>query len=237
MTDSDGNVIIILVIVSIFLMIFLYISFALLLSRLNKVMYGKGTILSWLPLIDIYLLGKLTVSNVLGFILVILNALIALISNKIFTLLYGIVCLSLYIYAGIKYKKLKKAQTVQVSLNTDPNSLSNNIEQIDVDSTIENDFYKQNNYINTNISNTNSIQNTSDYNNIYSNMDNNKDVTVKKTQEEQKVSPTKVGNGVDLFTPILQNVPKDVSSEETKEEQLKEPSQEVKEEVDDTETL
>ena len=227
MPNADRTVIGILLIVIILLMIFLYISFALLLNRLNKVIYGKGTILAWLPLTNVYLLGKLTVSNVLGWILVILNVLTAFISNDIYTLLFGLVCLILYIYAGIKYKKLKKAQTVQVSLDSDPNSLSNNIEQSD--STVESDFYSttQNNYINTNLSNTTNEQNTIDYNNIYSNID-NKDVSVKQPQEGKKSSPTKVSNEVDLFTPILQNVPKEVQNES---------SQEVKEKVDDTETL
>ena len=59
-------------IIVIFFIVFIvvYILQALLLSGLNKKMYGKGTILAWIPVCNTYLLGKLVVNKGFGFILI-----------------------------------------------------------------------------------------------------------------------------------------------------------------------
>ncbi len=240
MSSADRTVMGIIIIAIVLLVIFLYIVFSLILNRLNKVMYGKGTIMAWLLLTHVYLLGKLTVNKVFGWILVILNLLSAYISDGILDLIFGLGCLGLYIYADIKYKKLKKTQNEEVSLNSDSYSLPNNTESDD--SAIGNDFYStpQNTYVNNNIANTN-VQNTNNdvgnniYNNLNNNMINNTNGDV-KTSEELKTPPKKVGNDVDLFTPVIQSVPK-AEIPETKEESPKESPKEVKEKVDDTEIL
>ena len=41
------------------------------LNKFNKLIYGKFTVMSLIPIFDIYLLGKLTINKVFGLILVI----------------------------------------------------------------------------------------------------------------------------------------------------------------------
>lgn len=61
----QGIIVIVLIVALI-----LYVLQSLLLSGLNKKMYGKGTILAWIPICNTYLLGKLVVNKGFGFILI-----------------------------------------------------------------------------------------------------------------------------------------------------------------------
>ena len=47
-------------------LIAIYIACSKFLSNLNKLIYGKGTILAWLPFTSIYLMGKLAFNNLVG---------------------------------------------------------------------------------------------------------------------------------------------------------------------------
>lgn len=91
-----------IIIISSIIGIILYILEATLLSKLNKLMYGKETALAWIPIANIYLLGKLTVNETVGWALLILFVLsgrfgsIAVLTFVIFD-----------IYAFIKYIQLK----------------------------------------------------------------------------------------------------------------------------------
>ena len=60
------------------LLIVLYTMFAVFLNKLSNMKRGKTTPLVWLPVINIYLLGKLVINSIIGLLLVIL-------------LLYGII--------------------------------------------------------------------------------------------------------------------------------------------------
>lgn len=52
------------------MIIAVYILIGLLLSKLNKLIYGKNTVMAWIPPFNVYLLGKLTVGKWLGWFLV-----------------------------------------------------------------------------------------------------------------------------------------------------------------------
>ncbi len=57
----------------IIILIFLvYIIQAIFLSKLNKLLNGSGTAMGWVPIANIYLLGKLTFNKIVGWILVVL---------------------------------------------------------------------------------------------------------------------------------------------------------------------
>ena len=106
-------------------LIAIYIACSKFLSNLNKLIYGKGTILAWLPFTSIYLMGKLAFNNLVGWGLLVICILsssytvtvngvetvqtIAPVSiqgplSKIFPLLnFGV-----FVYCIIKYNKLKK---------------------------------------------------------------------------------------------------------------------------------
>lgn len=109
---------------SIILVIGLYIAEAIILNSLNKKMYGKGTALAWIPICNIYLLGKLTIHKIMGWILVALffltgNTTVAINGlKKTYSILpaginsfvkniYSIGVFGLFIYAIVKNVQLK----------------------------------------------------------------------------------------------------------------------------------
>ncbi len=112
----------------IFVLIFalvIYIILGIVLTKLNKKIYGKKTILAWLPFFNIYLLGKLTVNKLMGFVLVLFSLLGTSFEytnggNKVVYVIipdslrpyyigiYAIVIISLFIYAVFKLNKLGK---------------------------------------------------------------------------------------------------------------------------------
>lgn len=53
--------------------IVIYVLLALLLSNLNKQVYGKKSIIAWIPILNLYLLGKLTVNKLVGILLIVAN--------------------------------------------------------------------------------------------------------------------------------------------------------------------
>lgn len=104
----------------------IYILISIFLNKMNKQIYGKGTALAFIPICNIYLLGKLTVGKWLGWILVgcvFLNATFTTEVNgveKSYTILpasisslvsgiYSLCVFILFIYAIIKYKSGKES--------------------------------------------------------------------------------------------------------------------------------
>lgn len=55
--------------VAIFILL-IYIVISMFLNKFNKLVYGKGTAMCFIPIANIYLLGKLTVNKVAGWLLV-----------------------------------------------------------------------------------------------------------------------------------------------------------------------
>jgi lysylphosphatidylglycerol synthetase-like protein (DUF2156 family) len=116
------------------LYIILNIILGIVLNSLNKTMYGKNSIIAWIPLVNLYLLGKLTVNKIIGWLLVIgfiltfettfttydgstaTESLISIlptgISDKI-SIILNLTIIVLFIYAIIKLVKLKKNNSVQ----------------------------------------------------------------------------------------------------------------------------
>lgn len=114
----------IFLIIGLIIVLVIYILESLLINGLHKLMYGKGTILAWLPFTNVYLLGKLTVNTTVGWLLVVGTILTSNFSykvgevSKIYSLLpadligpvstiQSIATVGLLIYALIKYFKLK----------------------------------------------------------------------------------------------------------------------------------
>lgn len=116
---------------AIFLIVFLviviavYIVVGIFLNKFNKLVYGKGTPMAFIPFANVYLLGKLTVNKVVGLLLVFVPILTGTFTTNIngientYTLLpvdisskvsiiTNIVTFGLFIYAIFLYFKLKK---------------------------------------------------------------------------------------------------------------------------------
>lgn len=116
----------------------LYVVIAKFLNNLNKLIYGKSTVLAWIPILDIYLLGKLAVNKFVGWALVVSAFLSSTYSTtkdgmeftvsilpegarSIISTIYGFALLGSFIYAIIKYNKLNKdnlANSSEQSMHT-----------------------------------------------------------------------------------------------------------------------
>jgi len=119
-----------------FLLVFLiigiivYIISSIFLNKLNKLIFGKGTALAWIPIANIYLLGKLTVNNIFGWVLIFwmiiqssytttindvptTRTILPEVISKPVSILFYITIIILIICAIGKYINLKKKPKVQ----------------------------------------------------------------------------------------------------------------------------
>lgn len=188
-------------IVFLIIAIAIYVAVGIFLNKLNKLIYGKGTPMAFIPLVNTYLLGKLTVGKPVGLVLVFAMLLTgtfttnvngvensytlfsADISSKISTIV-NIVTFGLFIYAIFLYFKLKKEKN-NGSYVDSKGPLDNNktdvISNI-INSSRDNVNNDQNTVANTEKNldtNTNIDNNVSDVSNdnIVNNISNNSDET------------------------------------------------------------
>lgn len=118
-----------------------YARLAIFLNKFNQLVYHKKTALAQIPICNIYLLGKLAVNKIVGYILVVfvfLNANYTITVNgvsttckilpspisNIFQVIYDLAIIGLLIYAIIKYNKLKKVELTTDKVQED-NSQNN----------------------------------------------------------------------------------------------------------------
>lgn len=89
----------------------IYICTAIFLNKFNKLKYGKGTFMAWIPVFQQYLVGKLAINKTVGWILVVVWAVSLVLSGEVsFTLasIYSLASFILLIVCVVKYFKLKK---------------------------------------------------------------------------------------------------------------------------------
>lgn len=89
----------------------LYFGFCIFLNRFHKLVYGKETIFAFIPICNVYLLGKLAVNNTVGILLAFLGFLPSFLPETISYIIstpYQIAVIGLFIYSIIKYFKRKK---------------------------------------------------------------------------------------------------------------------------------
>lgn len=108
----------------------IYIAFAIFLNKFNLLVYKQKTALAWIPICNIYLLGKLTVNKTVGWILVVTSFLTTkytvTINNisKVYTFLptklnyivqgiYNVAVIGLLVYGIIKYNELKEKSKIE----------------------------------------------------------------------------------------------------------------------------
>ena len=131
--------------IGVIIVLVIYILESLLISGLHKLMYGKGTILAWLPFTNVYLLGKLTVNTTVGWLLVVGTILTANFSYNIgevsntysllpaeligpLSTIQSIAVLGLLIYALIKYFKLKDEKKNATNVAVAPVVVNDNVD-------------------------------------------------------------------------------------------------------------
>lgn len=113
-------------------LIAIYIACSIFLSNFNKLIYGKGTILAWLPFTSIYLMGKLAFNNLVGWgllVICILSSSYTVTVNGVETVqtiapaaiqgplskIYPLLNFGVFVYCIIKYNKLKKSSVPPMS--------------------------------------------------------------------------------------------------------------------------
>ena len=69
--DYLANHLIVSIIIGCLILFSIISTFAVFLNRINNIKYGKTTIIAWIPILNIYLLGKLAINVVVGFLLMI----------------------------------------------------------------------------------------------------------------------------------------------------------------------
>ena len=106
-------------------LITIYIVCSKFLSNFNKLKYGKGTILAWLPFTSIYLMGKLAFNELAGWgllVICILSSSYTVTVNGVETVqtiapasiqgplskIYPLLNFGVFVYCIVKYNKLKK---------------------------------------------------------------------------------------------------------------------------------
>lgn len=99
-------------------MIAVYIVESLIINKLHKKLYGKGTVLAFIPVTRTYLLGKVAINETVGYILVAVQIIISILPDELSDFvsnIFNLVSIALLIYAAIKYSKLKNdtSQPVQ----------------------------------------------------------------------------------------------------------------------------
>ena len=123
------------------IIIAIYIALAIFLNKLNKLVYGKGTAMAWIPIVNFYLLGKLTINKIVGWVLVICLFLMGSYTttvngeSKTYTILpenissvvlviFGLAVSILIIYAIVKYFGLKEENKNSSQVSSQPNTQS-----------------------------------------------------------------------------------------------------------------
>lgn len=118
-----------------------YVAFGIVLNKLNRRIYGYGTPMAWIPLVNLYLLGKLTINKYAGWGIVICLFLTGNYKTEVngVTKTYAILptgvrevvlfltnafILILFVYAIFKYYKLEKQAVInnQMTMNNQVNN-------------------------------------------------------------------------------------------------------------------
>ena len=137
----DKNLLIIFVITTMILLI-LYIIFSSILSKANKIIYGERKILAWIPIFNMYLLGKIAINKIIGVILVLIEFLIGFLCSipyfqnvipsyivDILSLVFIFVIIILFFIVLAKYFKVKKRKrTVYVNYVSPNDDNGNNVD-------------------------------------------------------------------------------------------------------------
>lgn len=119
-----GGMAIGLLIVVLAVVIALYVVMGIYLNRLNEIEYGKKTCFAWIPILNFYLLGKLAVNKLVGWILVLSVILTGSVEttindvtttstilpepfNTIFSIIYSVALIVCLIVVIVKYNRKK----------------------------------------------------------------------------------------------------------------------------------
>ena len=233
--DAFREYAIVSLIIIVVLTIFIYVMVARFLNKMNKVMYGKGTPMAWIPFTQNYLIGKLAINKLVGWVIV-LGGIIPNITwtqseceygfcltvskrivpeniANIINLIVAVTVLALYIYDHFKYKKLLKNIDTSIVINSENTSQD-----------INDNFYGNNNkFINNQLA-SNVESNMLEKESIVTNNNLNSTVTVpnslNQVKEEKKETLT-LTQSLEGFVPVTEDeIIKNTSSQINIEEKV-----------------
>ena len=134
----DKNLLILFVITTATLLI-LYVIFSSILSKVNKTIYERKNIFAWIPIFNLYLLGKIAVNKIIGVILVLIEFLIGFLFSipyfqnvipsyiiDILSLVFIFVIIILFFIVLAKYFKVKKRKRIVYVNYVSPNDDNGN---------------------------------------------------------------------------------------------------------------
>lgn len=129
------------------ILIAIYVLLGVFLNKFNKLVEGKGTALAWIPIANLYLLGKLLLNKGFGWGVLIASIVFSVLTSSttitigekttsysilgepattIVSTIWGSICLALIIWAIVKYFQTKKSsnqtQITNTNSNINPNS-------------------------------------------------------------------------------------------------------------------
>lgn len=124
MMNLSIGILIVIALVVLAIIITVYVVMGIYLNRLNDVENGRKTCFAWIPVLNVYLLGKLAVNKFVGWLMVLAPLLMGTSSvtvngetttytllpepfNTIYSTIYGVVFLTLLIVVIVKYNKRK----------------------------------------------------------------------------------------------------------------------------------
>lgn len=137
----DKNLLILFVI-TIATLLILYVIFSSILSKANKTIYEEKNIFAWIPIFNLYLLGKIAINKIIGVILVLIEFLIGFLCSipyfqnvipsyivDILSLVFIFVIIILFFIVLAKYFKIKKRKrTVYVNYVSPTYDNGNNVD-------------------------------------------------------------------------------------------------------------
>lgn len=137
----DKNLLILFVITTATLLI-LYVIFSSILSKANKTIYERKNIFAWIPIFNLYLLGKIAINKIIGVILVLIEFFIGFLCSipyfqnvipsyiiDILSLVFIFVIIILFFIVLAKYFKIKKRKrTVYVNYVSPNDDNGNNVD-------------------------------------------------------------------------------------------------------------
>ena len=137
----DKNLLILFVITTATLLI-LYVIFSSILSKANKTIYEEKNMFAWIPIFNLYLLGKIAINKIIGVILVLIEFLIGFLCSipyfqnvipsyivDILSLVFIFVIIILFFIVLAKYFKVKKRKrTVYVNYVSPNDDNGNNVD-------------------------------------------------------------------------------------------------------------
>ena len=126
------NHLVVIIIICSLLSLSLYVIYATTLNKLNRALYKKDTPMAWIPIINIYLLGKLTIHKLFGFVLVIglvLGSNVTITTDNtskiysilpeniqgIYYIIYSGVLVVLFVFACIKLKNTAVEEDIMIT--------------------------------------------------------------------------------------------------------------------------